>query len=443
MEIMFCRYQMLKSTVEAYQEVHVPLILKAGTQYSPSGFGDDIGIYLFIPWLSRFWNVPLEKAIDLFFYSMIGVGFFLSLVCFGFLFKDLIFKDKTLSETLLAVFAAFAIPWAVLWGGLSINRGSVLFFSLMAGMGWLLGSGRFPALSRALLLKVLAGSGLFYMAAFAAHYGDVYVTEMFCSASVVPLFLVWQKKGRRLNLFFWTIMAFSGLVVGFCDLIHSQGGTAALLFVLAFVGLSEGLKWRQKLPAFLVLLFFMAAPYALLKSAEIQRDGFLAAQIRDYRPDTKSHPIWHSIYIGLGFIPNKYNIQYLDQSGMAAAQTVDPKVTLYSDEYNHILRGKIFQILKMDFGFVVEVVLAKAVRLMLLVGVFANIGIFLCWKLRFSMKGLTPFVLAGLFYALPGLLVIPTQRYVLGLISLSIIFCVYLAGTWLEKVSARKMGTVL
>ena len=183
-------------------------------------------------------------------------------------------------------------------------------------------------------------------------------------------------------------------------------------------------------------------PYGILLKEEKNRDGFLASHLADYKPATSSHPFWHSVYIGLGYIPNKYKIQYLDQSGMAAALAVDPKVTLYSEEYNQILKDKIISILKNDFGFIVKVVMAKMAMVLLYIVVFANVGIFLCGKQRPGLSVLFPFLLSGFFYSIPGLLVMPNQRYILGLISLSIVFCVYMSGVWMEKVSNNPAGAV-
>jgi hypothetical protein len=65
----------------------------------------------------------------------------------------------------------------------------------------------------------------------------------------------------------------------------------------------------------------------------------------------QGHPFWHTAYIGLGYIPNRWDIRYQDLVGYRDVLRVDPKATYLGPAYARILRQRYFELLGEDPGF--------------------------------------------------------------------------------------------
>lgn len=71
------------------------------------------------------------------------------------------------------------------------------------------------------------------------------------------------------------------------------------------------------------------------------------------------HGIWHSIYIGLGYLPNPYGITFNDNAGDVAAHRVDPNVVFGTREYQEIMRGVVLDLARRDPGFILANIVVK------------------------------------------------------------------------------------
>jgi len=72
MEIMGCRYQTLRATVEGYARTGVPLV---SGEYGQIGCSEDIGPYYFIPKLMHLGGLQLDVAIDVFYIGIVALSF--------------------------------------------------------------------------------------------------------------------------------------------------------------------------------------------------------------------------------------------------------------------------------------------------------------------------------------------------------------------------------
>jgi len=90
---------------------------------------------------------------------------------------------------------------------------------------------------------------------------------------------------------------------------------------------------------------------------------FGLAALRAYRDDhvdqrnfgagiTERHPVWHNAYIGLGYLPNKWQIKYYDEVASRAVERVRPGTHFVSPTYERILRRLWFRALRSEPGFV-------------------------------------------------------------------------------------------
>jgi virulence-associated protein VagC len=76
--------------------------------------------------------------------------------------------------------------------------------------------------------------------------------------------------------------------------------------------------------------------------------------------DRGGHPFWHTVYIGLGVVPNHFGISYSDSVAAAYVHSVDPNAAFVSPRYETILRKRVIQIAETDPGFVVKAEARKA-----------------------------------------------------------------------------------
>jgi hypothetical protein len=118
-----------------------------------------------------------------------------------------------------------------------------------------------------------------------------------------------------------------------------------------------------------------------------------------------THLLWHTIYIGLGWYPNPYGIEYRDESGMAAT-----KATYASPEYEAALKAETTRIALADPGFVLGTEARKAIEAIRVEWPWILIGCLAVWRRR-SLA--VPFALA---FA-PMVLAVPIPDYAGGLVA--------------------------
>ncbi len=116
------------------------------------------------------------------------------------------------------------------------------------------------------------------------------------------------------------------------------------------------------------------------------------------------------------------------------AKSVNPNVVYCSNEYEQILRDQCFLLAKNDPAFVFNTIFTKAAKLCFRFLQFANFGLlFALFYVRPSIRYVMPFMIAALFYSIPGILTIPVKAYVSGLTSIATIFGIYMICLGIEK----------
>lgn len=86
----------------------------------------------------------------------------------------------------------------------------------------------------------------------------------------------------------------------------------------------------------LLFIFIYSLPEMLLTSIRNERDQM-------YFNNQKSvmithHGLWHNAFMGLGYIPNPYGIEWADSNNLSFVRTVDPKANYMTNEYYDILQ---------------------------------------------------------------------------------------------------------
>jgi hypothetical protein len=378
--LMPARWSALQMSLAGYQRTGIRLVAWDGSRLVPAEYKDDSGFDFFIPQLASFFRLSLAEGVDLF----IG-GILISCYSLGLIGLLLLLKS-----------------WWV----------------------------RCFAIFEVLLL-----------AALCLRIGDVYVVQSSIAMVIIPWVLYFSKKwqsGLQFPLFLIV-----GVALGISNFVRAQAGTTVLLFcipVLAFYG--ESSRTRRVL-LLASLLAGVAASTLYFRHAFVVRDAYIQGHQSDYLAAPRQHPIWHSVYIGLGFVSNPYVPGgYCDQVGIDKVRSLSPTTAFLSPEYDQILAQQVYELAKSHPSVLMINLAAKLGILQLLALLAGNIGLLAAIGYR------KPLVLDAAFWAavgfggLPGLLAVPVPSYVLGAITVLVLYGLVSIDHALEEGAGRTWSGV-
>lgn len=327
----------------------------------PAGFSDDIGAYYFVPKLAETLSVSTMAATSLFLYGAVALGYVLGIL------------------------------------------GAMLYL-------------------RSLLGRVVGIVALTLLALVTTHVGDLYVFYFVGPAALALIFLQAVDGLVRRRIIVTT--AAVGVVVGISHTIRSHSATALAVFALIYLATEARLERRLRLAAALVLVLSLAAPLAYMAHIVNERDEFLESQNESYEPGAAVHPFWHSVYIGLGFVPNEYGITYLDEVAFDFVEERAPEAPRLSKQYDEVLQDELWRIVTSDPLFILQVIGVKLMHLLGYLLLFCNVGLVAAvyrpktWRLEVA------FWTAIVLSFSPGLLVAPYLSYVVGLASFATLYAI-------------------
>lgn len=251
---------------------------------------------------------------------------------------------------------------------------------------------------------------LFFMVAaiLTIRAGDVYIFQALPGLAGLPWLFRFQRKRKLLH--FGIISICMALAAAVCNLFRFGSAWPYIIIVVAMaISLYEG-----KRAALLVvgLLSVFSVPKLYVNHLLRQRNEFLIA--RGAEPGkAERHVFWHSVYVGLGWIPNSEVPIFLDEVGFAKARSIDPQATLTSDRYERIIRAEVFRIVQHKPWIVAVNVLVKLALILLMAGALllpaAKSFGRRPWELWFDGA----FLVAIIIGLAPGILVVPQWRYML------------------------------
>ena len=354
------RHLALQYAVAGYLRSKVPLVAFDGTKYLQAGFSDDPGIYYFIPRLAIWSGLPLKSAIDLFF-------------------------------------------------------GGILAISFLAGIiGFLIILNRWP-------LKLWSVFALCMLLWFAYRKGDVYVALSAPAVAIVPWLLYLLRKnaaGAGTAAFLFGV----GLLAGFANQIRSYAATSLLIFIVILVAFQWKTSHARKLILLAILAAGMLLPAAYFRHLIAQRDAYLAVAQPGYTSSVDQHPIWHTVYTGLGFTKNPYVAGYRDEVAAEAVYSISPSTAYLSPEYERILRDESLRIARQHPLFILVTLIAKLRIVLFLLLSWCNAGLLAA---VFYPKGRameSAFWGALVFSSLFGIVAIPQVQYLVGFIAFATLY---------------------
>jgi hypothetical protein len=355
------RYQALLETLAGYKKTGMSLIAYDGHSLHPPAFGDDVGIYYFVPKIAQVFNMPIDRSFDIFIIGLTLISVVLALVGLFLLFK----RPASIIVSLLGV--------------------SVLAFTML-------------------------------------KLSDVYVAAPFAILSVVPICLYFIQQ----NKLCWSLLVtlfFAGSIIGIANAMRSNAGTTVMIFLLILLAFYMRVPRRVKLILLSMLIIGTLIPSAFFSLLLNHRDDYLRT-VATNNCAPRQHVIWHSIYIGLGFLNNEYDIRYKDEVAFAKVKSISASVAYLSPEYEAILRKEVVSLAMNHPTFIIKTVLAKLGVMQGYLLIFANLGLLAAaiYRKRCSLE--LAFWVGLAFSSISGLLVVPIPGYVSGFIALAMLYSI-------------------
>jgi len=303
MIIMGCRLLGLQHIIAGFIKTGIPLIGFDGSNIIPFLVGDDIGMYVFIPQLVRFFNISLQQAIDLFFYSIMTSSFALALIGFFLLYR-------TLATRIVAI------------SGLSFLLYFILKFSIQ----------------------------------------DVYLAYCVGNLFIVPLFLYLVAKKNDSHLFPWFLLV-SGIIVSSLHYIRAHSALGVLVFIGSMLLTQPLISYKKKLALLSCLLVGLALPIIYFKSIINTYENYARKEIDGFKEFPTYHPFWHTIYLGFGFLNynNRDGIKYDDEFAYEHVKKIAPNISHQNNfnDYEEILKNETYSLWKKQSYFFVYTIFAK------------------------------------------------------------------------------------
>jgi hypothetical protein len=372
------RYREVSEALLGWNETGVPLVGKFNNRWEAVPCGDDTGLFYLVPLLARQTGWSADRSIDAFLLGMI-------------------------------VFSAT--------GG-------------VAGL-WLTTSGVWPR-----LLAVVPIAGAAYLS---YKMGDVYVVQGSVVLLSIP-WLIYVLKADVRSWFRFLIVFLLGIGLGFAQWIRMQSGPPVLVFFAILLYFST---FRRSIKILLsaTLLIGMSLPSLYEQFPLHEHDRFLVTHRPGYQPSLSHHLFWHTAYLGLSYLTNPYVSAWRDLVAVQYVQTVDPNAIYGGEKYEALLRSRVEEIIHRDHKFIFYTVAAKAGVLACMLLLCINIGLAAAISCPKSLGTELAFWLATTFAALPGIIAIPAPQYVLGMITLALLYWYYSISYYVERCSARPTKT--
>jgi hypothetical protein len=272
-------------------------------------------------------------------------------------------------------------------------------------------------------LVLLAGARLLY-------YQDVYWVPALAALALLPPLLLIDRRWPR-----WSFPALLGLLV-LASMASSFRSNAGLGVAIAAAIVVLGRPWpipRKGLAVAALAVAYFSFSVLGMSAIREYRDSWVGDP-EFAQGVAASHPVWHTAYIGLGYVPNDYGLRYRDEDAIETVEQIEPGTTYLSAEYEEILRERYVDIATGNPGFFLSVTAPKVLVAMgnaapLLVLLALLLPVALALRRRLTIRLLILALPAVLIAAIQPISAVPFHVYeaglygALGLVVLVLIVC--------------------
>lgn len=301
--------------------------------------------------------------------------------------------------------------------GMSIaNTYDIVMFAVISS-GILIGYAAFWHLYPDRRLRGIGAAVFLCLGIAEAKVADEYMFQISPLIAGIP-WLVHLGLNRK-NLALTISAALLAFCCSWCSLVRSGSIVICMTFLLTVFTTRYRIQ-KSLLP--LTFIILACIPSVLFERSLIARRDVAIAKVGETAKAVNSHALWHTLYIGLGFIPNSEVPEYRDGVAGDKVRSIDPTVAYTSAKYESILRGELWGIVKRRPILVIGIFAAKAGIVILL----ASILLFPARRLIFTERSAlwldAAFVLTIGMSAMNGIIAVPRASYLLTFLCLSFLY---------------------
>jgi hypothetical protein len=332
----------------------------------------------------------------------------------------------------------YFIPKLMIWLGLSLQSAINLFFLAMLLTAFSAGIIGILLYYKKLSQRLIGITVIIIVTLYSIKIGDLYIilSSLIMAFTFLLLYAVKDRVPKwQIIVIIFPVMAFFATISHFIRGFSGLGLISFSLVLLLFY-----LRWSPIYKLGIVLLMIAAAlpPYLFFHGLIKARNQFLTIHHPEYHIKQPSHPIWHTMYIGLGYIKNPWVPAYLDEVGMDKVKAIDPNAIYLSDEYNNILRQEYFKFIGQHPQYFAKNIFAKLLKLIFYLVIWANIGLMFSFLVKKPWQVDLAFGCGLAFNSIYGLIAAPYPTYLLGFITFAAFYGVFNINNWLQTSDAEK-----
>jgi hypothetical protein len=185
---------------------------------------------------------------------------------------------------------------------------------------------------------------------------DIYWLAPWVILTLLPVVLLLDGRWPRDGL-----LVLCGLLVlaSLASAIRAQAGLPILVAAFLVLVRRPWSGWIRAGALALCVVAHLSVSVFGMTAARAERDHELQGRALGGDPGT-GHPFWHTAYLGLGYLPNDWDIRYLDGVAYRDVLREDPKAKYLGPAYGRILRERYFKIVGEEPLFAAEDYGAKA-----------------------------------------------------------------------------------
>lgn len=355
------RLSTLVTMYESFKETGMHFLTKSVIGYHPPIASDDLGYFFYTIFLAHLFDLIPLQASQLFFY--LGIGVSLSIIVIAFL---------SMTQNY-------------------VGCGLVLLCIIR------------------LVMPLL-------------HLNPPYIAYL-SGVSSIAIMLLADFYSSKKTFFIAAVMA--GILGSIADTIRNFAILPLFIFYIIYLLFTKKISFKNKIIFIVLFCIAYSGPYFYYMHHLKKRNVFLVSQGQQVNNNVQ-HVFWHNIYTGLGFLNNNENIIWNDSCAANRALEINPKAKYPSALYEQTIRDEVFRLCKENRYFVATTVFAKlGIILYFFLIYFGFIGV-VCsyyyprsWYLEFA------FWAALAMSALPGVLTLPVTPYLIGFITVTILYTLY------------------
>lgn len=309
------------------------------------------------------------------------------------------------------------IPTAARFIGRSLaNTYDIVIFAVISS-GLLIGYAGFWNLYPDRQLRSIGAVVFLCLGIAEAKVADEYLFQISPLIAGIPWLLHFGLKRKPFAL------TTSAVLLTFCCSWCSLMRTGTLVICMTFLLTMFVARYRIQNPFLPILLMVLACvPSVLFERSLIARRDIALAKVGATATAMNGRPLWHTAYIGLGFIPNSEVSEYKDGVADEKVRSIDPTAAYTSGKYEAILRREMWNIVKRRPILVIKVLAVK-------MGIVILLALSLLYparRLMFAERAVfwldAAFVLAMGVSAMNAIVAVPRPRYLLTFLCLAFLY---------------------